>query len=404
MSGKQKVSVPALTILCLALFTLGAAGAAAQQQGKFREVPLEWIQDLAARLQENILTPAGPNGEAVTTAEILALSPQQMQAARQLELDNYRFMGATLDTTEILNKVGMDEALAGLGKQPMPFMGSQSISEQINQIRALSARAGQVDFIVAQAYEAQTTGPAFVELARAGAPQVHNWTTPRGLQDQPGYIGLMDADGYGQGAAAAEILAYMMGGQGEVGLIFFSLEQWTNVKRLQGAEETFARYPNIRVVDKRGFTDPAQARDIALGMLQANPNIDAVWATWMEGPATGAAEAVLQLGRQGQVIVAAPDLGGITGARFIADPRHPIVGTGDADTIEMGRNSVLAAVRWLLAERGGLGVAAEQARGLYVVSHVYPIVRANLQEGFEKQTRGALGALPQEVLRMLENR
>lgn len=403
MSGRQKVFAPVLSILCLLFFAAGGEGIGAQE-GKFREVPLSWIQDLAQRLQENILTPAGPNGEPVTTASVLQLTPEQMQAARQLDLDAYRFMGATLDTTEILNKVGMDQVLRELGKQPMPFMGSESISEQINQIRTLTAQADRIDFIVAQAYEAQTTGPAFVELARAGVPQVHNWTTPRGLQNQESYIGLMDADGYGQGAAAAEILAYMMGEQGEVGIIFFSLEQWTNVKRLQGAEETFAKYPNIRIVDRRGFTDPAQARSIALGMLQANPQIDAIWATWMEGPATGAAEAVLQLGRQGQVIVAAPDLGGITGARFIADPRHPIVGAGDADTIEMGRNSILAAVKWLLAERGVLGVAAEEVRGLYVVSHVVPIARANLAEAFERQTQGALGPLPPEVLRLLERR
>jgi ribose transport system substrate-binding protein len=259
----------------------------------------------------------------------------------------------------------------------------------------MASRANEIDFVVAEAYEAETTGPAFVELAKAGVPQLHNWTTPRGLDKERNYIGLVDADGYGQAMAAAEILAYMMNYKGEVGIIYFALEQWTNVMRLKGAEETFAKYPNIKIVSKKGFTDPNQSRDIALGMLQANPEIDAIWATWMHGPATGAAEAVIELGRTGEVIVAAPDLGGIVGARFIADINHPIVGCGAADCIEMGKNSVRAAIKWKLGKQN-------EVRGIYTAAKVYPIVRTNLVDGFNKQTRGALGNLPREVLEMLE--
>jgi len=394
---KKWVPVLLVLLLCLmpALLFAGGGKKEAVREDKFREVPLSWILDLEEELGENILTPEGPNGESITPASVLELSESEIRDARNLDLGDYLFMGATLDITEILNKEGMDDVLATAGKQPIRFLGADSISEQIDQINSMAARAGGLSFIVAEAFEAETTGPAFVELARAGIPQLHNWTTPRGLSGEENYIGLVDADGYGQGAAAARILAYMMREEGQVGIIYFALEQWTNVMRLRGAEETFAQYPGIEVVAKEGFTDPGQARDIALGMLQANPEIDAVWATWMSGPATGAAEAVLELGRAGEVIVAAPDLGGIPGARFIADPAHPIVGAGAADCIEMGENSIRAALKWHLGKQ-------EEVRGIYTVSHVIPIVRANLVDGFNKQTRGTLGDLPREVLEMLE--
>ncbi len=197
------------------------------------------------------------------------------------------------------------------------------------------------------------------------------------------------------GKERAEILAYAMNYEGEVGIIYFALEQWTNVMRLKGGEETFAKYPGIKVVTKKGFTDPAQGYDIAVGMLQANPEIDAIWATWMMGPATGAAEAVIALGKEDEVIVAAPDLGGITGAKFIADPKHPIIGAGAADCIEMGRNSINAGLKWLMGKK-------DEVRGIYTVSRVYPIARSNLVDGFYKQTRGSLGFLPREVLELLE--
>jgi ribose transport system substrate-binding protein len=395
---KKKVLKRLLPIVlaCVAIFLFVGAGTPTSEQpaGKFRDVPLSWILDLEEQFKNNIMTPGGPAGEPVTSASVLELSDAEKARAQNLDLKKYVFMGATLDTTEILNKVGMDEVLASIGKPPIEFLGSESISEQIDQIKTMASRANEISFVIAEAYEAETTGPAFVELARAGVPQLHNWTTPRGLDKEKNYIGLVDADGYGQGMAAAEILAYKMNYEGEVGLIYFALEQWTNVKRLQGAEETFAKYPNIKVVSKKGFTDPNQSRDIALGMLQSNPEIDAIWATWMHGPATGAAEAVIELGRAGDVIVAAPDLGGIVGARFIADPNHPIVGCGAADCIEMGKNSVRAAIKWNLGEQ-------DQVRGIYTAAKVYPIVRANLVDGFNKQTRGSLGDLPREVLEML---
>lgn len=372
-----------------------SAGESKVERGKFREVPLTWILDLEEKLKNKIMTPSGPAGESITPASKLELSQEELAAAKQLNLKNYVFMGATLSTTEILNKVGMDEVLASIGKPPIEFMGANSISEQIDQINSLASRAHEIDFVIAEAYEAKTTGPAFVELARSGVPQLHNWTTPSGLANEPNYIGLVDADGYGQGAAAAEILAYMMNYKGEVGLIYFALEQWTNVMRLKGAEETFAKYPDIKVVSKKGFTDPNQSRDIALGMLQSNPEIDAIWGTWMEGVATGAAEAVIELGKTGEVIVAAPDLGGIAGARFIADPDYPIVGCGAADCIEMGKNSVNAAIKWKLGKK-------DEVRNIYTAAKVYPIVRANLVDGFNKQTRGTLGDLPREVLEILE--
>lgn len=379
------------TAVIVGVLIIGIMGIVAFGQVKFRDIPLSWILDLEEQTVSP-WTPAGPNGEEITSAADLALTAAQLNTIRAMDLGEYYFMGATLDQTEILNKIGMDSVLAAIGKAPMPFLGAESVSEQIDQINSFTARAGDIAFIVAQAYEGVTTGPVFSALASAGVPQLHNWTTPVGLYDELNYIGLVDADGYGQGAVAAEILAYAMNYEGEVGLIYFALEQWTNVMRLQGAEDTFAKYANIEVVAQEGFTNPGQSYDIALGMLQSHPEIDAIWGTWMMGPATGAAEAVISLGLAGEVIVAAPDLGGITGASFIANKTHPIIGCGAADAIEMGENSINAALKWLLGE---------EMVHIYTVSRVYPIVRANLVDGFYKQTLASGGFLPRSVLELL---
>ncbi len=382
-----------LGLLMVPVLCLAVEGPAKLGQGKFRDIPPEVISVMEKQFSV-ILTPYGPNGEQPRGAKDLELTPEEEEKVKELKLNEYYFMGASLDITEILNKYGMDQELARYGFGPIKFMGSASIAEQIDQVRTLAGKAGKISFVVAQAWEAVTLGPSFVELAKAGVPQTHNWTTPKGLFGVENYVGLIDADGYAQGAASAEILAYAMGYQGEVGIIYFALEQWTNVMRLKGAEDTFAKYPGIKVVAKVGFTDPGQCYDLAVGMLQKNPEIDAVWATWMMGPGTGAAEAVLALNKLGEVIVAAPDLGGVTGAKYIADPNHPIIGAAEADCTEMGINSIRAILKYLTGNK-------DVAQG-YFVSRVYPIVRANLVEAYDKTNREALGPLPEEVLNLLK--
>ena len=365
--------------------------------GKFQAIPRSWIDSLEANLTTP-WTPNGPEGETLRNAADLQLTDSQKATIADMTLGEYYFMGATLDTTELLNRVGMNRVLNDVGKANITFMGAGSISEQIDQINTLESKAGSVSFIVAEAYESVTTGPAFTALSNAGVPEVHNWATPVGVYNSSNYVGLVDADGYGQGAAAAEILAYALNYQGKVGMIYFSLTQWTNVMRYAGANDTFAKYSGIEVVAREGFTDPVQGYDIALGMLQANPDLDAIWATWMAGPGTGAAEAVIALGRQDSVVVAAPDLGGLEGARDIADPNNPIIGCGEAALIEMGENSINAAFKWLL----GGEERASVSKG-YFVSHVFPIVRANLVDMWTKSGNAELfGALPSDITDLLK--
>jgi ribose transport system substrate-binding protein len=399
-SLKRSVIIVATAIIIVAVvigvvvYVMMPPGASA---GKFRVVPLDWITSMAGNLTTP-WTPHGPEGEALRSAADLQLTDSQKATIRGMTLGEYYFMGATLDTTELLNKIGMNTVLNDVGKANITFMGAGSISEQIDQLNTLAAKAGSVSFIVAEAYESVTTGPAFVSLSEAGVPQVHNWATPVGVYDTTNYIGLVDADGYGQGAASAEILAYAMNYTGKVGMIYFSLTQWTNVMRYAGANDTFAKYPGIEVVARSGFTDPSQGYDIAVGMLQAHPDLDAIWATWMAGPGTGAAEAVIALGRQNSVVVAAPDLGGVEGARDIADPNNPIIGCGEADCIEMGKNSINAAFKWLLGGQERTSVS----KG-YFVSHVYPIVRSNLLDMWSKSGNKELfGDLPSDIVSLAQ--
>ena len=91
------------------------------------------------------------------------------------------------------------------------------------------------------------------------------------------------------------------------------MKQYVNDWRKKGADDTFASYPGIEVVDEKFYTDTAEARDLAMAMLQAHPEIQAIWCQWTEPVAFLAAEAVETLGLQNDVIIVSNDLSGEAG-------------------------------------------------------------------------------------------
>jgi ABC-type sugar transport system substrate-binding protein len=115
----------------------------------------------------------------------------------------------------------------------------------------------------------------------------------------------------------------------------------------------------------------------------------------MIGPATGAAEAVIALGKQKDIVITAPDLGGLEGARAIADPNNPIKGAAEADLITMGRYMAIAGIKWLLGDKS--------IHNGYWVAPVYPITRSNLKEmWYITGNNRYFGDLPQDIISLLE--
>jgi ribose transport system substrate-binding protein len=360
---------------------------------KFRAISYEWVMSLWKNYTKIApMTPKGPNGE---KPSILSnLTANEIENAKKLQWKDVYYFIATPDPTELLNMIGMNDVLKQFGVE-VKHLDAWSISEQIGQIEGMIPKANTVSFVAMEAYEAVSVGPSCVRLADAGVPQVAVWTTPQGMYNNPNYIGLVDADGYAQGALSAEMLAYMLNYTGNILIVKFGLVQWTNVMRYQGAVDTFKKYPGIKIVDEVAFTDVTQVRDLVLAALQAHPEINGIWATWMIGPATGAAEAVIALGRQKNIVITAPDLGGLEGAKDIADPNNPIKGAAEADLITMGRYMSIAGIKWLLGEK--------EIHNGYWVAPVYPITRSNLKEmWYITGNNRYFGDLPQDILKLLE--
>jgi len=117
----------------------------------------------------------------------------------------------------------------------------------------------------------------------------------------PGVLVNVTSDNASLGKLSAETLAKAIGEQGNV--IMFTHDPHPGVRaRAAAAAETFAAYPNIKVIEKKHIEVPGpldNARKITEDLLTAYPesgSIAGIWAGWDE-PALGAVQAALAAGR-----------------------------------------------------------------------------------------------------------
>lgn len=147
---------------------------------------------------------------------------------------------------------------------------------------------------------AQDGAPAILDQADAAGIPIAVYDTPLASSDLP--IVTIASDNMGIGALAAEKTAELIDGQGTVALIVNGVVGTAALRRdgfVQWMEENA---PGIEIVDiQNGEADPAKARDKAQGILQANPDLDALIGTG-EYPTIAIADQVAAMGMDTKVV------------------------------------------------------------------------------------------------------
>jgi ribose transport system substrate-binding protein len=122
------------------------------------------------------------------------------------------------------------------------------------------------------------------------------------------YVSIVTGNHFGMGQAAAELMNEALGGSGEVGMIFHDADFFVTNNRDNSFRAAIEQnYPNITIVDARGFTEEPATFDVASAMLQTHPEIDGIYVAW-DVAAEGAVEAIRAVGRD-DVHVVTHDLG-----------------------------------------------------------------------------------------------
>ncbi|MBK7917111.1 MAG: ABC transporter substrate-binding protein [Chloroflexi bacterium] len=155
-------------------------------------------------------------------------------------------------------------------------------------------------------------------------------------------------DNIAAAAMAADKMAELIGGSGQVAVIVHDQTSQTGIDRRDGFVNQMAeKYPNIEIVDiECGGGDQLKSTDLAKAIMQAHPDLRGFFGA-NEGSIIGVLNAVSEMGKEGQIVVIGYDSGK---QQMDAIRAGTEAGAITQDPIGIGYKCVEAAVKALNGE------------------------------------------------------
>lgn len=199
---------------------------------------------------------------------------------------------------------GAREAAAELGVT-VDFQGANAWdpAEQLPVVQSMLATSP--DALLLTPADASALRPAVDQYLAADIPVI---TIDTGLDDVDGLTAVISSDNVQGGGAAAEALGEAIGGKGTVAIISGVPGATTDVDRVEGFRATMAeKFPDVTVLEpeySRSVVATAESQVQALMLTHS----DLAGVFGVNGnSATGAANAVVNSGRSGEIVVAGYD-------------------------------------------------------------------------------------------------
>ena len=127
--------------------------------------------------------------------------------------------------------------------------------KQVADIETVMAK--KPDIIVSIPVDAVATAAAYKAAADKGVKLVFMDNVPKGFTAGKEYVSSVSADNYGNGVAAAHLMAKALGGKGEIGLVFHAADFFVTRQRYDGFKKTILEdYPDIKIVAEQGIGGP----------------------------------------------------------------------------------------------------------------------------------------------------
>jgi len=203
-------------------------------------------------------------------------------------------------------KMGSEKAAADYGVS-ITFEGPENESQVDKQLEMFQTALDKgPDAICLAALDTQALIPLLERAQAEGIPVVG---FDSGVaSDIP--VTTATTDNIAAAAAAADKMAELIGGEGQVAVIAHDQTSQTGIDRVKGfTERIAAEYPGIQVVDVQyGGGDQLKSTDLAKAIIQANPELKGFFGA-NEGSIIGVLNAVTELEMGGQLTVIGYDAG-----------------------------------------------------------------------------------------------
>lgn len=181
------------------------------------------------------------------------------------------------------------------------FEGPESESQVDKQIEMLRAALDKKpDAIGFAALDSQAALPLLDEAKGNDIPVIAFDSGVEG--DVP--LATAATDSIAAAALAADKMAELIGGEGEIAIVAHDQVSKTGIERRDGFKNQIEeKYPDIKIVDiQYGGGDHLKSTDAAKAIIQAHPNLKGIFGT-NEGSAIGVVNAVSEMNKKDIVII-----------------------------------------------------------------------------------------------------
>ena len=262
-----------------------------------------------AALQDTVLS-KGPSGEDPSPASSVVLTDEELAQIKAMNATAAIVMHYGGNDWSRAQINGLETQFAAMGIEVIAITDAGFKPEkQVADLETIMAQAP--DIIISIPTDPTATAAAYRAVVDAGVKLVFMDNIPAGFVAGTDYVSVVSADNYGNGVAAAHLMAKALNGAGNIGLVFHAADFFVTKQRYDAFKATIASdYPDILIVDEQGIGGPdfsGDAEKAAGAMLTSHPEINGIWAVW-DVPAEGVISAARNAGRD-DLVITTVDLG-----------------------------------------------------------------------------------------------
>ena len=314
-------------------------------------------------------TPTAPSAITLTDTEIAQVKAMNATAAIAMHIQGDWTNAQIAGLTATFNKLGI--------KIVSNTNGEGKTEKQVADIETALVQKPSV--FVSIPWSPGDEVAAYQKIVASGAKLVFADNAIPGFKAGKDYVSTVSADNYGNGVAAAYLMAKSLKAKngdyvGSIGIVWFDIDFFVTNQRRDGFRNTIkACFPNIKVAEDQGFPSGSDlagaAETVTSAMLARNPKLDGIWAVW-DQPAEGVIAAARAAGRN-DLIVTTEDLG-LTAALSIKKGEF-ITGLGAQRPYDQGVAEATLAAYALLGKTAPA----------YVAANALPVTKDNLLDAWQ---------------------
>jgi len=246
----------------------------------------------------------GPNGEPAVGADAVELSASDVAKLKAGD-HTVAFVWHTTDTFTKAVEIAARARLAELGVRVVAdTVADFDPAKQRNDLQTVQAL--KPDVIVTLPVDASSSASMFRQATRAGSKLVFISNIPAGFVHNTDYVGVVTTNVVDAAQKSAMLLGTKLSGKGKIGVLYYDAEFFIVNQWDAAFEETIkTKFPDIEIVARAGFVDPAKANEPASAMITRYPDLDGIYVSWQD-PAVGVLTALRAAGRKN---IAVTDVG-----------------------------------------------------------------------------------------------